>query len=980
MRHLYRVLVAGLLFLAALSTYAQPATEEFYGTTEPFAAEAVYFVLTDRFANSDEGNDQREQGKAHGNGTWERRLNGPDGQVDFIGYTGGDFKGIYDNAGYIKDMGFTAVWITPIVDNPDEAFTGGSPVQFGSGVGTDGGKTGYHGYWGVNFYQVDEHLESPGFNFQEFAQKMHQDYGLKIVLDIVGNHGSPSWDMKPVDQPKFGEVYDKDGKLLADHQNLEPRNLDPNNPLHRFFNRQPDIAQLMDFNPTVPEVVDYIVGSSLQWIEQGADAFRIDTIKHQPHTFWKQFSDRIRKEHPGFFMFGESYSNDANFIAQHQRPENGGISVLDFPGKESIRNVFQNENSNFADIQGYLHLTDGTYCNPYELATFYDNHDMSRMDASENGFIDAHNWLFTARGIPVVYYGSEMRFMAGKAEHSGNRNPYGKDNMAKARNSAIYKKLAQIAAIRKESVALQKGLQANLQFQGQKAAFYRVYQKDGTNQTALVLLNKGSSPASFKIDKYVSAGAWTDAATNQSITVAPENRVISTTVDPHGVKVLLFNDKVNDPALVAQLERDMKATQRGCLPPVAVDPDPPVAGKPVTVSYYRAGPDNQVVLHWGIDNWSGKSIPQGEVEMKFNEQEGAHQATVTVPAHAKQFDFVFRILPPPPGRWDNNGGRDWHYTVIQDCNAPPLPPENLVATPGDQVVTLQWRASACAISYTIYYTNDNSDPTKASTKLTETNTSYRHERLINGVTYKYRISATNANGESDLSKVVEAKPVPQLKSRFGEGAVLRLTGQAFSNWNPANDSYVLKLVRDYVWEGQINVPTQLRDTPYKLTLNGAWTVNWGGGAAGRKAELNRGGANAIVTLDARTYTLQVTEGTSVDSPVQAHWIGGEEEPKVEVSFTCRNGATYAGQSVYVVGSVVELGNWIPAGAVKLATTQATSPTWTGMIKLPADMAEIKWKCLKREDTDPTKGVQWQSGSDNRLCTTSSCPNTVAAGF
>ncbi len=879
MRYLCRVLVA-VLFLATLSSHAQTTAEEYYGTTEPFASEAVYFVLTDRFVNGDPDNDQREQGKAHNNGTWERRLDGPDGQVDFIGYTGGDFKGIYDNADYIKNMGFTAVWISPIVDNPDEAFTGGSPVQFGSGVGTDGGKTGYHGYWGVNFYQVDEHLESPGFSFREFAQKMRQDHGLKTVLDIVANHGSPSWDMKPIDQPKFGEIYDETGKLLADHQNLQPGQLDPNNPLHRFYNKSGNLAQLSDLNQDNPDVLDYMVGAYLKWIDQGADAFRIDTIAWLPDAFWKQFADRIRAKHPGFFMFGEDFNFDANMIARHQRPENGGISVLDFPGRAKIVEIFQNQNSNFADIQGYLHLTDCIYTNPYELATFYDNHDMARMNASKDGFIDAHNWLFTSRGIPVVYYGSEMRFMAGKAEHGGNRNPYNikpfsGDNITQARNGDIYKKLAQIGAIRKKSIALQKGLQHNLQFQGQTAAFYRVYQKDSVNQTALVLLNKGSSPANFKIDNQVSTGIWTDAATGGTVTVNSGNRAISTTVEPHGVKVLLFDDKVNDPQLIASLRAAMKSTQ-GCQQPAAtVDPDPPVAGKSATVNYYRAGPDNEVALHWGINNWSGRSMPQGEIKMTFSEEIGAHQGTVTIPENATQLDFVFHILTPAPPRWDNNGGKDWHYSVNLNCDVPPLPPEILSITPGDRVIDLQWKASACATSYALYFTDNGDDPTNASSKLTPTpinNTQYSHRELTNDVRYRYRISASNAKGESGLSKVVEATPVVPLQSRFGKGAVLRLTGQAFSNWNPANDSYVLKLAKDHVWEGRITVPTKLVETPYKLTLNGNWTVNWGGGASGTDAQLNRGGANALVTLNAGAYTLRVTESTSVDSPIQVNWI------------------------------------------------------------------------------------------------------------
>ena len=148
-----------LLLSTVLPCLAQTG-DQFYGTAEPFASEAIYFVLTDRFVDGDAGNNHENQGQP--NGTWQRRLDGPDGQADFVGYMGGDFKGILDNASYIKDMGFTAVWVSPIVDNPDQAFTGGQPVQFGSGVGTDGGKTGYHGYWGVNFYRVDEHLESAG--------------------------------------------------------------------------------------------------------------------------------------------------------------------------------------------------------------------------------------------------------------------------------------------------------------------------------------------------------------------------------------------------------------------------------------------------------------------------------------------------------------------------------------------------------------------------------------------------------------------------------------------------------------------------------------------------------------------------------------------------------------------------------------------------------------------------------------------------
>ena len=165
------------------------------------------FVVTDRFVNGDPDNDQREQGKSKGTAfsTFDRPVPGaPVGKHDNVGYLGGDFRGLLNNAGYIRDMGFSAVWITPIVENPDQAFSGGDPITCTSFL-SDLGKAAYHGYWGMNFYRLDEHLPSPGLDFRGLADAM-QARDMKLVLDIVGNHGSPGWTMTH-DQPKFGKVY-----------------------------------------------------------------------------------------------------------------------------------------------------------------------------------------------------------------------------------------------------------------------------------------------------------------------------------------------------------------------------------------------------------------------------------------------------------------------------------------------------------------------------------------------------------------------------------------------------------------------------------------------------------------------------------------------------------------------------------------------------------------------------------------------------
>ncbi|ALS97515.1 alpha-amylase family glycosyl hydrolase [Lacimicrobium alkaliphilum] len=523
---------------------------EYAGTEHPFASEAVYFLMLDRFVDGDPANNHQDQGGDYP--TFDLPLKGEDGCEANVGYMGGDFKGVLDNAEFIRDMGFTAIWMTPIVDNPDQAFAGGEQIDCG-GAFKDGGKTGYHGYWGVNFFEVDEHYPSQGLGYKELTSTLRDDFGIKTVLDIVTNHGSPSFTM-PKDQPKFGEIYDKQGELIADHQNLPPEELEPDsNPLHEFFHTEPDIMQLSNLNDTHPAVLNYFVEAYSHWIEQGAAAFRIDTIKHVPHHFWKAFSDRIREKHPNFFMFGESFSYDANFIAQHTQPKNGGISVLDFPGQEAMNKVFGDPDSDYGELEEYLYLTHGPYHNPYELTTFYDNHDMQRMQASDEGFIDAHNWLFTSRGIPVIYMGSEMGYMRGTKEHQGNRNYYGQENIEQAKTHPIRDNLARIAKVRQQLPALQRGLQVNLLLEGHRAAFFRVLQNEDIAQTVLVLLNKGDTEADFVISDYLQSGKWQEVFSDQMQQIA-QGLEFADKVPAHGVRVWVYDGEIHHPQLTQQLQ------------------------------------------------------------------------------------------------------------------------------------------------------------------------------------------------------------------------------------------------------------------------------------------------------------------------------------------------------------------------------------------------------------------------------------------
>ncbi len=1027
------IAVAGCSF--ALSNTAFAA--DYFGTDEAFASESIYFIMTDRFVNGDTSNDQRAQG------TFDIELC-PNGTN--IGYLGGDFKGIANNADYIAEMGFTSVWITPIVSNPNAQFTGGGDLSCGAGVGNDKGKTGYHGYWADNFYQVDEHWESADLSFAQFNAKMENEFGIKTVLDIVANHGSPSYSM-PFQIDNFGKLFDEQWNLKADHQNLQPNQLDHNNPLHQWYNKSGGLAQLSDLAESNSEVMDYLVGAYLKWIDQGVDAFRIDTIAWMPHSFWKEFSDRIRAVHPDFYMFGENFNFNAGTIAQHQKPENGSISVLDFPGKAAITSVFQDPNSDYANITWYLDLAKETYTNPYELATFYDNHDMARMSAAgnSNAFIDANNWLFTTRGIPVVYYGSEMMFMNGLSEHSGNRNYYGQDNVNAARSTPTFQSLKAIANVRKNSIALQKGVQINGNISGQTATLFRVYEKDGVTQTALVMLNKGNSTAAFNVDAMVSAGDWVDAETGEIITSTGS---INTSVGAHDVKVLLLNAPTTNAAMLKALE--------GPAAKVEVTPEILVAGQTVNVSY--AGIQGKTYdLHWGINNWAGAGAPAGDVTMTFNSETLRFEASTVIPLDATQFDFVFHNLTD--NTWDNNNGADWHEAVEPfSCDTcVPETPTNLTATAGDAQVSLSWTASATATSYLITVVDGDTLTVVESL----TNNAVITD-LVNGTTYGFSVVAVNDNGPSDPTAEVSATPseIVVFNSNLGDGATLHVTGLAFANWDPANSLYQLRMISDNTWQTTVDVPTALNNTPYKFTLNGAWSVNWGGGASGTTTTVTRGGADATVNLAAGRYVLTVQEGSSVDAGLSVSWDlagdpvlavnptvldlgdlvvdsttsgnitlsnagggalvvnsvdesatwmdavrsaltitvnvdtaglvvgqsysdviavssnGGDQFVEVrfnvvaqpagiDVTFTCYNGTTTPGQSVYAIGSVSVLGEWDTALAVKLNPTGY--PTWEDVIQLPASTS-VEWKCLKRDELDPSKDVVWQGGANNQLTT------------
>lgn len=214
---------------------------------------------------------------------------------------------------------------------------------------------------------------------------------------------------------------------------------------------------------------------------------------------------------------------------------------------------------------------------------------------------------------------------------------------------------------------------------------------------------------------------------------------------------------------------------------------------------------------------------------------------------------------------------------------PPSVPQNIVIIPGNEKLTLNWDDAARAASYTVYYTDNGLEPDTSSSFVTTTASSLVHTGLTNGLTYRYKISASNVYGTSALSVMAEGTPLADpFKSKLGDNPELRMAGIEFANWDPANSEYELSLVADYVWEKEIGISSALSSTPYKLILNGSWSVNWGGGAVGTDASLSRSGADARVTLQQGTYVLRVTEGAGIDDQLHVQWLE-KSDPKLSVN-------------------------------------------------------------------------------------------------
>ncbi|MDR3460453.1 MAG: alpha-amylase family glycosyl hydrolase [Verrucomicrobiae bacterium] len=493
--HLHRLCaVVGLLavcLLAAPGVDAQPGGNEFW------QRQSIYQLLTDRFFNGDPSNDK------------------VDGNYDPAGHSGtsvhgGDFKGVEQKLDYIKSLGATAIWISPIVLNVRGEF---------------------HGYAARDFYKVDPHWGTLA-DLQHLVSAAHAR-GILVIDDIVVNHGGNLIDSGDPGYPEF--KYPPDGYHLRFHnpdmQYPPPFDLNATNPAitnlfhnNGFIKDYEDTTQLElgelssldDLRTENPYVREQMKKIYEFWIEQaGFDGFRIDTVKHVEMGFWEEWCPAIREfaaahGKTNFFMFGEvPHQSDVkvgSYTGRMGAPDGPFKldSVLDYTLYFKIDSIFAAATGNTRQIADHYRAVAANYdpATQNQLVTFLDNHDQPRFLSLKGATVDrlkvALVFLYTTRGIPCLYAGTEQAF-------DGAKDPWDREDMFAGQfewgpsvgdnfnmTHPLYQLTAKLNNFRRLYPALSTGVQSNLWSNAQGPGMFAYTRQLGT-QEVLVVFNTATT-------------------------------------------------------------------------------------------------------------------------------------------------------------------------------------------------------------------------------------------------------------------------------------------------------------------------------------------------------------------------------------------------------------------------------------------------------------------------------------------------------
>lgn len=364
--------------------------------------DVLYLIMPDRFANGDTSNDVvagMREAKVDRNGQYARH--------------GGDFKGISNNIDYIHDLGVTAIWLNPVLEN-------------------DMDEGSYHGYATTDYYKVDRRFGS-NQDFVDLVDKTHAR-GMKVVMDMIFNHcGSEHFfftDRPSRDWFNYPDKYVQTSYKTTTQHDPYVSAADKKLAIDGWF-----VETMPDLNQRNRHVAKYLIQNSIWWIEySGLDGIRQDTHPYADFDMMSRWCKEVTEEYPDFNIVGETWLHNNVAVAFWQKdsklaaPRNSNLRcVMDFPLMGVMEKAFDEQTTwdqGLSRIYEYLGQ-DIVYQNPHELLIFLDNHDTSRFfrnigqTSNLNRYRQAIAFLLTTRGIPEIYYGTEILMAADKSEGDG---------------------------------------------------------------------------------------------------------------------------------------------------------------------------------------------------------------------------------------------------------------------------------------------------------------------------------------------------------------------------------------------------------------------------------------------------------------------------------------------------------------------------------------------------------------------------------
>jgi glycosidase len=454
--------------------------------------DVIYLIMPDRFANGDTSNDD----PAISRGLYDRTRSRY--------YHGGDFEGIIQHLPYIKELGATAIWMTPVYDNSNQL---NRRERYNNQAITD-----YHGYGAVDLYAVEEHFGTMD-KFRELVDKAHA-LGIKIIQDEVANHTGPyhPWVKDPPTPTWFNGTE-------SHHLNETWRTwtlIDPHaTPEFQKSTLEGWFANILpDLNQNDPECAQYLIQNTLWWIGRtGLDAIREDTLPYAPRTFWSQWTAAIRERYPKVNVVGEVFDGDPALVSffqggrkQFDGVDSGVDNLFDFPLHYAIRKFFTGA-APATDLAKVI-AHDWLYLHPDHLVTFVDLHDITRFmsepGATVDGLRNTFTFLMTARGIPMIYYGDELAMKGGadpdnrrdfpggwKGDAQNGFDPAGRTSD----QQALVEHLQHLGRLRAELEPLRRGAMVELLVDTDQYAFARTTPQS----SVLVVFNRSAQPADLHI-------------------------------------------------------------------------------------------------------------------------------------------------------------------------------------------------------------------------------------------------------------------------------------------------------------------------------------------------------------------------------------------------------------------------------------------------------------------------------------------------